>query len=49
MWYGYIRFFRNCYFIYPEKGVKILLTQDNETSAVQCVNMEAVHCSAKTM
>lgn len=50
MWNGYVTFFRNCTFIYPEKkGVRILLTQDTETRAVQRVNMEAVHCSTETI
>jgi len=32
-----------------KKGVIILLTQDTEPRAVQCVNIMAVHCSTKTM
>ena len=31
-----------------KKEVKILLIQDTKARAVQCVNMEAVHCSNKT-
>jgi hypothetical protein len=32
-----------------KKGAKILLTHFTETRAVQCVKLEAVHCSTKTM